>query len=197
MTNFLNFDYFQNFAHFQNFCPFSEFLPIIRIFAHFQNVYKLWPILKILTNFQKCWPVTWIKSSNNKAPLASVANLPTRWRHLHKLKIWPSDGVTCISCNFGHQMAPLALVANLPTRWRYLHCFQSWPPDCITCIATLLYWHYQLALSWYPHQPESHQLSLQNLSYSLTKRCFWNLTDVTKADEDTNSTLTANANRAM
>ena len=25
----------------------------------------------------------------------------------------------------------------------------------------LSYWHYQSALSWYVHQPESHQLSLQ------------------------------------
>ena len=72
------------------------------------------------------------------APLALVAKLATRWRHLHELQIWPQDGTTCISCNIDHQMAPLALVANLPTRWRYLHCFQSWPPDCISCIATLL-----------------------------------------------------------
>ena len=61
-------------------------------------------------------------------------------------------------------MTPLALVAKLTTRWRHLHCFQSWPTDCITCIATLLYWRYQLVLSWYPHQPESHQLSLQKVS---------------------------------
>ena len=27
------------------------------------------------------------------------------------------------------------------------------------------YWHYQLVLTWYPHQPESHQLSLQNVLY--------------------------------
>ena len=27
--------------------------------------------------------VTWIKFSNNKAPHALVANLATRWRHLH------------------------------------------------------------------------------------------------------------------
>ena len=27
--------------------------------------------------------VTWIKSSNNMAPLALVAYLATRWRHLH------------------------------------------------------------------------------------------------------------------
>ena len=92
-------------------------------------------------------------------PLALVAKLATRWRHLHELQIWPQDGTTCISCNIDHQMAPLALVANLPTRWRYLHCFQSWPPDCISCIATLLYWHYQIILSLYLHQLESHQLS--------------------------------------
>ena len=57
-------------------------------------------------------------------------------------------------------MAPLALVANLATRWRHLHCFQSWPPDCVTCIATLPWMDllaYQLVLSWYPHQPESHK----------------------------------------
>ena len=136
MTNFLNFDYFQNFAHFQNFCPFSEFLPIIRIFAHFQNFYKLWPILKILTNFQKCWPVTWIKSSNNKAPLAWIANLTTRWRHLHLFQFWPPHSATYFSSNFGHQMAPCTgckfghIQEKIPLyafsyfsviRWRHLH----------------------------------------------------------------------------
>ena len=47
-----------------------------------------------------------------------------------------------------------------------LHCFQSWPPGRITCIATLP-WIALLALSvrlsWYPHQPESHQLSLHKV----------------------------------
>ena len=65
------------------------------------------------------------KFDHQMAPLALVAKLATRWRHLHELQIWPQDGTTCISCNIDHQMAPLALVANLPTRWRYLHCFQS------------------------------------------------------------------------
>ena len=37
-----------------------------------------------------------------------VANLATRWRHLHY-------------CKYGHQMAPLALVTNLVTRWRHVH----------------------------------------------------------------------------
>ena len=40
-------------------------------------------------------------------------------------------------------MAPLALP----------HCFG------------LPYWHYQLVLSWYLHQPESHQLSLQKVAH--------------------------------
>ena len=52
--------------------------------------------------------VTWIKLGNNMAPHTLVANLATRWRHLHKLQIWPPDGATCISYKFGHQMAPLA-----------------------------------------------------------------------------------------
>ena len=92
------------------------------------------------------------------------------------MQIWPPDGATCISCKFDHQMAPLALVANLATRWRHLHWLQIWPPDGATCISSKvghqvvslalphclgrLYWHYQLVLSWYLHQPESHQLSL-------------------------------------
>ena len=42
-----------------------------------------------------------------------------RWRHLHKLQIWPPDGTTCISCKFGHQLVLLALVANLATRWSH------------------------------------------------------------------------------
>ena len=128
--------------------------------------------------------LTWVLSPANKknaicigskfghqvAPLALFANLTTRWRHLHELQIWPPDGATCISYNFDRQMAPLALVANLPTRWHHLHCFQSWPADCISCIATLLYWHYQILLSWYLHQPESHQISLQKVSYLVSFR---------------------------
>ena len=54
--------------------------------------------------------VTWIKFSNNMAPLALIANLATRWRHLQYLQIWPPDGTTCMSCKFGHQMAPLEMV---------------------------------------------------------------------------------------
>ena len=114
------------------------------------------------------------------APLALVANLATRWRHLHYLQIWPPDGATCISCKFGHQMAPLALVANLATRW---HWFKIWSSAGATCIPKLVtrlrylhcyiclglpYWHYQLVLSCYPHQPESHQLSLHKVSEGLT-----------------------------
>ena len=52
-------------------------------------------------------------------------------------------GAICISCKIVHQIAPLA-------------------PGCVTCTATLPYWHYQLVLSWYPHQPASHQLSFKN-----------------------------------
>ena len=98
------------------------------------------------------------------APLALVSNLATRWHHLHLLQIRPPDGATYFSCKFSHQMAPLALVANLVTRWHHLHWFQSWPPGNVTCTLPhclgLPYWHYQLVLSLYLHQLESHQLIL-------------------------------------
>ena len=41
-------------------------------------------------------------------PCTLVAYLATRWRHLHYLQIWPTDGAIYISCKFGLQMAPLA-----------------------------------------------------------------------------------------
>ena len=52
-------------------------------------------------------------------------------------------------------MAPIALLTILHTRL-LSHAL----PDCIW----LPYWHYQLVLTWYLHQPESHQLSLQKVS---------------------------------
>ena len=81
--------------------------------------------------------------------LALVKNLATIWRHLHLLQIWLPDGTTCISSKFGHQMAPLESLA-LP------HC------------RGMSYWYYQLVLSLYLHQLDSHQLSLQKV-YSLTQ----------------------------
>ena len=50
---------------------------------------------------------------------------------------------TCISNKFAHQVESHALQ----------HCLE------------LTYWHYQLVLTWYLHQPESHQLSFKNVSY--------------------------------
>ena len=99
------------------------------------------------------------------------------------LQIWPPDCATYISSKFGHHMVPLTLVTNLATRWRHLHWLRIWPPDGTTCIdfkvghqvmlhalprcLGLPYWHYQLVLDWYLHQPESHKLSLTNLLYSV------------------------------
>ena len=48
-----------------------------------------------------------------------------------------------------------ASFADLLPRW--LHCLG------LPC------WHYQFVLSWYLHQPESHQLSLQNVLDGLTE----------------------------
>ena len=68
-------------------------------------------------------------------------------RHLPWFQFWPPDAATCISNKFGHQVVPLVLP----------HCF--WLP----------FWHHQLVLSWYLHQPESHQLSLQKVLESLSQ----------------------------
>ena len=57
------------------------------------------------------------------ALLALLPILATRWRHLHWLKIWPSDGTTCIfwvcisdllqiDSKFGHQVTSLALLGS-------------------------------------------------------------------------------------
>ena len=51
------------------------------------------------------------KFDHRTAPLALVANLTTRWRHLHLLQI----------------LLPFVLVANFSTRWRHLNSFQIWP----------------------------------------------------------------------
>ena len=118
-------------------------------------VYKLGTILSSNEVVLLAWPrdgTTCIscKFGDQMAPLALVANLTTRWCHLHYLQIWPPDGATCITCKFDHQMVPLALVANLTTRWGHLYklhiiylatkwhnlnCLQSWPPDGATCIS--------------------------------------------------------------
>ena len=99
-------------------------------------------------------------------------NLSTRivwnwfqWNFMNWLQTWPPDGATCIDyqfCHrmhqlyidskFDHQMASLALLTNLQTR-----LLSPVLPDCLG----LPYWHTQLVLTWHLHQPESHQLSLQ------------------------------------
>ena len=56
-------------------------------------------------------------------------------------------------------------------------------------------------LSCYPHQPESHQLSLQmvleSVSDSIHTRLCADLTDVTLADEDSNPTPADYVKRAI
>ena len=51
------------------------------------------------------------KFGNQMVPLVLVANLTTRWHHLHQLQICPPDGTTCISCTIDHQMAPLVFIS--------------------------------------------------------------------------------------
>ena len=56
-------------------------------------------------------------------------------QNLDQCKLWWRRA-TCIGSKVGHQVASM-------------HCLE------------LPYWHYQLVLSWYLHQPESHQLSVK------------------------------------
>ena len=60
-------------------------------------------------------------SQNRMTQLALVENLPTRWRYLHWLIIWPTCNAISIGSNFGHHVAMFALVTNLATRWHHLH----------------------------------------------------------------------------
>merc|ERR1712105_269725 len=104
--------------------------------------------------------------------LALAPNLVTRWRHLHLFQICPPDGATKNQVCFNS-------IIKLWRRPGNLHWFQYWPsdhlqkfytwsPGFVTGIATycleLSCWYYYLVLSWYLHQPESHQLSLQKVS---------------------------------
>ena len=96
------------------------------------------------------------------ALISAILNFTITWPHLNWLWFWSPGGATCNSCK-------LALI----TRLHHLHChialncpigIISWYwvgilMLLIHCLG-LPYWHYQLVLSWYPHQPESHQLSL-------------------------------------
>ena len=144
-------------------------------------------------------------------PLEFIANLAIRWHHLHKLKIWPPEGTTCISTTNSskccHQLAAIAFVDKLTTRRHLLYCLQIWPPNGATWISSKFYhhlapfeltanlvtrrrrlqqshavslslphclelpnWHYQLVLSWYLHQPESHQLSFTKVLESVKRQ---------------------------
>ena len=42
------------------------------------------------------------KFGHQTAPIALVANMAPRWRHLQWLQMWPPDGTTCTNCKFGH-----------------------------------------------------------------------------------------------
>ena len=77
-------------------------------------------------------------------PLALIPNLALQYMHGQ----WPPDGTTCITSKSGYQVVLLALPHYLG----------------------MPYWHYQLVLSLYLHQPESHQLSLHKVLELVSER---------------------------
>ena len=90
-------------------------------------------------------------------------------------------------------MAPLALFANLATRWHHLHKSTSLAlPHCLE----LPYWHHQLVLTWYLHQPESHQLSLTK-RHLLTSGPNYRTPGLPGSDKKLNSKLVAVNGRSM
>ena len=74
--------------------------------------------------------------------------------------IWMNNNPICSKGLF--RWPSLALVPILAARLR-LNWLPTWPPSG----QLVAHWRHQLVLSCYPHQPESHQLSLQNLLYWL------------------------------
>ena len=81
------------------------------------------------------------------------------------------DTITWVTSPAWYLVAIYKTVSKSRRGWHLMYWFQSWPPDLslIHCLE-MPYGHYQLLLSWYVFQPESHQLSLQNLSHSVSDR---------------------------
>ena len=157
--------------------------------------------------------VTWTKFGNNMAPLALVANLTTRWRHMpfasrrfcdrmmpyiwsymiiHRLQFWPPGGATCTDCKFGHQKEPLASVAN----WATISCIgskfgQVAPLALVLKLATRLH-HCIATLPWIALLALSVGIELVSSSARVTsvksqKRLVW-VTDIRTQRSDPRDT---------
>ena len=102
---------------------FQSFFQLKSIWNDFgsKRSFKLWTqypgSVVPLAMFLGCATCIAYNIGHHVAPLALVANLVTRWHHLHKMQIWPTGRASCINCKFCHQVALLASVANLATRW--------------------------------------------------------------------------------
>ena len=94
---------------------------------------------------------TWISFNFGHQMAPFITNLAARWSYFRS--------------KFGHQVAPLELVPKLAIRWQHLQMLHQVASLALSHCLGLPYWHYQLVLSWYLHQPESHQLSLQNICF--------------------------------
>ena len=71
------------------------------------------------------------------APLALVAKLASRWRHLHELQIWPQYGTIVVFLNFRFA---IFLEIRFVFLWVSIlsfvaKCFKIWSSGEITCIA--------------------------------------------------------------
>ena len=112
------------------------------------------------------------------APLALVANLTTRWHHLHKLQTWTQDGA-CISYIFDQQVVPLALVA-LVAICTTIICIGSTFDHQVAQLALVLKWATRLhhcnciaTFSWIAHLALSVGIEMVSSSARVTSVKSW------------------------
>ena len=95
---------------------------------------------------------------NQGSLLTLITNL-TRWHYLCQFIIQSPDGATCINYKIGHQVASISF------------CFKFGHQVAPLALPHRLGLPYQQQeLSWYPQQPESHQLSFNNPSQWVSNR---------------------------
>ena len=96
--NIAIFSYYRNIAIFPNGAIYCN---------HDKSRYKTLTLVSQVILVLQFWsPLAniWIsyKFGHQMVPFSYLANLATRWRHLHWLQIWSPGGVICTDWKFGH-----------------------------------------------------------------------------------------------
>ena len=128
------------------FCQFvTIFADIIRMEeTNVRTFFSFWGCFPYYTDLQSEW------SDNGPRVLSLYLELSCLPNFICTILDWTS----WVRCATNVQIWPLAFFPNLVIRW------QHWPPGCVTWT----FWHFQLVLSLYLHQPESHQTSFNKVT---------------------------------